>query len=78
LKRDDQPRATVSTFSGDKDAFLGPVTIAVPGFDEIIKTTVLFAEDAEFDMILGQDDFFRRFLVKFEKAKNKFYLDVTR
>jgi hypothetical protein len=78
IVRDGRELATIYAFAGQKTAFLAPVSIAVPGFDEVIDTTVLFAEDPEFDMILGQDDFFRRFLVKFEKSKNKFYLDVAR
>lgn len=70
-------RARVAAFASQKDAFLAPVTLTVPGFNETIHSTVLFVDDPQFDMILGQDDFFRRFLVKFEKSKNRFYLDIS-
>lgn len=69
--------AIIRAFASAKEAFLAPVSVAVPGFNEILRTTILVAPDSEFDVILGQDDFFRRFLVKFEKSKNKFYLDVA-
>lgn len=70
-------RAVITAFATEREAFLAPVVIAVPGYGDALRTTVLCAPDPEFEIILGQDDFFRRFFVKFEKAKNKFYLDIA-
>ena len=66
----------------EKVGFLQKVNIVVPEFpDEVLTTTVAFIDSfgkgAPYDVLLGQDDFFRRFLVRFEKHKNKFYLDVA-
>jgi len=63
----------------EKDGFLAKVTIVVPEFPkEVLTTTVLFVDgissDFPFDILLGQEDFFRRFIVRFEKNKNKFFL----
>ena len=64
---------------GSKPAFRAKVNIIVPEFPSaVLATTVLFVRDVSsdlsFDILLGQDDFFRRFLIRFEKHKNKFYL----
>jgi hypothetical protein len=67
----------VSAFGGEKKAFIEKVRISVPDFPTIITSGVLFAEDPDFDIILGQQDFFHRFKIRFEKAKNKFYLDIA-
>lgn len=44
-------------------------------------TSVVFVDsvsrDLSFDILLGQDDFFRRFFVRFERSRNKFYLKVA-
>lgn len=72
---------TVSGF-GDKDGFVSEVHIVVPEFSsEVLTSNVVFVDgvssDFPFDILLGQEDFFRRFLVRFEKHKNKFFLDVA-
>lgn len=68
--------------AGDKDqeykiAYLHKVTIEVPGFQETINTKVLFADNLEFEVILGQQDFFHRFYVRFEYHRKKFYLKAA-
>ena len=70
-------KATASGIGGDKPGFLCKVHIQVQGFDDVLTCNVLFIENLTFDIILGQDDFFKRFLVKFEKRKNTFYLDTA-
>lgn len=65
--------------AGDKDneakkAYRHTVTIEIPGFSETIISEVLFVEDLEFEIILGQQDFFKRFFVRFEEVNRKFYL----
>ena len=54
--------------------------IIVPEFPLVtMACDVLFTDDVSdgvpYDILLGQEDFFRRFLVRFEKHHNKFYLD---
>lgn len=58
-------------------AFLGEVTLQVPEFEEKIVCNVLFVEKLGFQVILGQQDFFRRFVVSFEKHKNTFSLELA-
>lgn len=77
----DKKRGTVSGF-GEKEGFVAQVRIVVPEFPKTVLTTdVVFVDgvssDFPFDILLGQDDFFRRFLIKFEKSKNKFYLGIA-
>lgn len=59
-----------------KDGFIAPVTLKVDKFDETFTFSVLFIEDLHrnFDILLGQQDFFRNFDVTFRKSKNLFYL----
>ena len=75
-------RVMVSGF-GDKEGFIGEVKIVVPEFSRtVITTNVVFVDgvssDFPFDILLGQDDFFRRFLIRFEKHRNKFFLDIAK
>lgn len=62
-----------------KEGFLAPVSLKIEGFDHVFNFTVLFTEDLNknFDIILGQCDFFRNFNVIFKKVENAFYLDLV-
>lgn len=67
---------------GDRRGFVAQVKIVVPEFPlEVLTTEVVFVDgvssDFPFDILLGQEDFFRRFVIRFEKHKNKFYLKVA-
>jgi hypothetical protein len=71
---------TASAFGigeGIHKAFLGEVILAVPEFEEKIVCNVLFVEKLGFQVILGQQDFFRRFIVSFEKHNNTFSLTLA-
>ncbi len=50
-----------------KMGYIAKVNIVVPGFPcEVMTTKVIFADgtgNSPFDILLGQDDFFRRFLI---------------
>lgn len=75
-------RAVASGF-GDKEGFVAQVNIIVPEFPSVrVTTNVLFVDgvsgDFPFDILLGQEDFFRQFLITFEKRKNRFFLGVSR
>ena len=67
-------KGTASGVGGEKPGFLGKVRIKVPGFKKGMTTTVLFIEGLSFPVILGQDDFFRNFLVRFDRRKQVFHL----
>ena len=67
-----------SGLGGNSPGFFSKVNIQIPEFpSQVITTNVLFIKDLSFDILLGQDDFFRTFLVRFEKHKNKFYLEIA-
>lgn len=69
-------RATLSAFGVDTVGFLAPVSIKVAGFDQVFRFNVVFAENLNhnFDIILGQEDFFKNFDVTFKKSEEVFYL----
>jgi hypothetical protein len=67
-------KGTASGVGGEKPGFLGKVRIKVPGFKRGMTTTVLFIDGLSFPVILGQDDFFRNFLVRFDRRKQVFSL----
>ena len=70
-------KAIAGGVGGDKPAFVSKVTFVVEGFDKPITSNVLFVEDLLFPALLGQDDFFRNFDVRFEKRVNSFYLKAA-
>ena len=70
-------KATASGVGGEKQGFVGRVRIVVDGFDITLTATVLFVDDLSMDVILGQDDFFRRFHVRFERDEKFFYLKLA-
>ncbi len=74
-----KPNVQVLSFGDSKLGFIAQVRIIVPEFpSETIVTNVIFsdsvADGVPYDILLGQEDFFRRFLVRFEKHQNKFFL----
>ncbi len=60
-----------------RDGVIAPVSLKVDRFSDVFTFSVLFVEDLQrnFDIILGQQDFFRSFDVTFRKSKNMFYLE---
>lgn len=62
---------------GSKSGFISEITLKIEKFEDTMTTTVLFVDNFESDMLLGQQDFFNRFIVKFERANKKFYLDLA-
>lgn len=59
-----------------KEGFIAPVSLTVHGFEHVFHFNVLFIEDVHrnFDILLGQQDFFLNFEVTFKKSENAFYL----
>ena len=70
------PRGQLSGLEEWKEGFIAPVSLRVDKFDDVFTFEVLFIEDLHrnFDIILGQQDFFRNFDVTFRKSKKLFYL----
>lgn len=71
----------VLSFGDSKPGFIAQVRIIVPAFPkEVITTNVIFSDSVSdgvpYDILLGQEDFFRNFLIRFEKHKNKFFLSL--
>ena len=54
------------------DCFVCDVNIKVEHFDEPFTASVLFVPNLNVNVLLGQDDFFKNFRVKFEKDHNTF------
>lgn len=67
-------KVEASGIGGVKPGLLNKVNIQIEGFEEIMTFGVVFVERLGFDVILGQDDFFRRFHVRFEREAKAFYL----
>lgn len=71
-------KGTAAGVGGTQHAgFLGKLNLQVEGFDEVLIFTAVFVENLGFDIILGQDDFFRRFHVRFERQAEAFYLQLA-
>ncbi len=61
-----------------RSGFIAPVSLKISRFpDKVFDFEVLFVEDVgeNFDIILGQQDFFRNFNVTFKRQENLFYLE---
>lgn len=57
--------------------YIASVTIKVKHFDKPITTPVAFTESSSVDILLGQEDFFESFRVKFEKDNDTFDLSMS-
>ena len=66
---------TTIGIGGDKSGKLGRMMMQVNGLGEKFEVPVVFLEELGVDILLGQNDFFERFNVRFEKWKNVFYLE---
>ncbi len=62
-----------------KEGFLAPVNLQFEEFDKVFTFSTLFIQDLHknFDIILGQQDFFLNFNVRFERHKKSFYLSLA-
>jgi hypothetical protein len=57
--------------------FLSSVTMKVKHFDVPITTAVAFTDSPSVDVLLGQEDFFECFRIKFEKDHDTFDLTMS-
>lgn len=71
------PKAHLSGIEEWREGFIAPVSLQIERFEEVFSFQVLFIEDLgkNFDIILGQQDFFRNFNVSFERHHNLFFLE---
>ena len=58
-------------------SFISTVNVKVKHFDTPILTTVAFTDSPSVDILLGQDDFFENFRIKFEKDHDTFELSLS-
>ncbi len=56
------------------NCFISSVTMKVKHFDFVITTSVAFTDSSSVDILLGQEDFFECFRIKFEKDHDTFEL----
>ncbi len=70
-------KGMIGGVGGDRPGFLHAVGIQIEGFESVLDFRVLFVDDlhSNFDVILGQQDFFRNFNVNFERSKGVFSLE---
>jgi hypothetical protein len=81
LATDDRTPATVSGVGQSQIGFIAPVSIKVERFpDKVFNFEVIFVESLSnnFDIILGQQDFFANFNVTFKRSQNIFFLELVR
>ena len=57
--------------------FVSSVTMKVKHFDVPITSTVVFTDSSSVDVLLGQEDFFECFRIKFEKDHDMFDLSLA-
>ncbi len=79
INEEGQDSAELSALGKITHGFLAPVSLQFEGFPDVFNFTVLFVENLSqnFDIILGQQDFFNNFDVTFKKSKNLFYLTIA-
>ena len=77
IRSDGENNGRISTLGIESEGFLAPVSIKIAGFNKTFTFRVLFVENLSqnFDIILGQQDFFLNFDVTFKKQDNVFYLE---
>jgi hypothetical protein len=57
--------------------YLAKVDMKIKHFDKIVSTIVAFTESPSVDILLGQEDFFEVFRIKFEKDHNTFEVSLS-
>ena len=72
--------AQLSGVGESKSGFIAPISLKIDKFpNKTFNFDVIFVENlsSNFEIILGQQDFFRNFDVTFQKSKNIFYLTLA-
>jgi hypothetical protein len=69
-----KPKIKVLSFGDSKPGFIAQIRIIVPEFPkEVLTTDVIFSDSVSdgvpYDILLGQEDFFRRFLIFLRSTK---------
>jgi len=77
----DLKKAVKKEFIGIGDTcittYISTVSMKVKHFDTLIDATVAFTDSSSVDVLLGQEDFFECFRVKFEKEHDTFDLSLS-
>ena len=80
IKTENRVTGKLSGIGAWKQGFIAPVSLKIAKFpDKTFNFEVLFIENLSdnFDVILGQQDFFRNFDVTFQKSRNIFHLQLV-
>jgi hypothetical protein len=77
----DLSKSIKKEFLGIGDArvttYISKVDMKVKHFDKIVTTPVAFTDSPSVDILLGQEDFFECFRIKFEKDHDTFDLSLS-
>ena len=69
------PQTTLRGSTGSGNCYTCDVSYTVDGFPKlVIETPVFFVDNLPVSCIVGQHDFFSKFLVQFDKSTNSFKL----
>ena len=72
------PHKSLGGATGLKEGFTSEVSYEVDGFaKDKIKTVAMFISDLPVACLIGQEDFFERFIVQFEKRNNVLRISKT-
>lgn len=79
IDADGKQTGKASTLGSVTNGFLASVSLKIDGFSNAFTFNVLFVENLSnnFEIILGQQDFFQNFDVTFVKSSNQFYLKLA-
>lgn len=73
------PHKSLGGATGSKEGFTCEVAYEVDGFQkDTIKTVAMFISDLPVACLIGQEDFFERFIVQFEKRNNVLRISKAR
>ncbi|MGE5541227.1 MAG: hypothetical protein ACM3TU_03005 [Bacillota bacterium] len=77
LNPENYPTGRLSGIEDWKEGYVAPISFRIDGFDDMFTFRVLFIEGVgkNFDILLGQQDFFRNFRVVFERSEKRFSLE---
>lgn len=67
--------STVGISGRPTEGYMLPVTISVIGGGEPFRASVIFVKDLPVSVLLGQENFFEKFNIRFEKSKGVFYIE---
>lgn len=71
------PQTSTIGVGGISKGFVSKVNMKVENFDQKFNAPIIFTENLPVPLLLGQDNFFDRFKIKFEKCNKIFELSLA-